>query len=198
MFNLFKLTINIVMECVIKRYLIHNQADSDDVKQDLQTLRYEIINDMKKTREDNSRNMSIINGGLQFVSEEILNNNKDNQQSYFRYKELLSMHQNLLISAGMPFLAAANFSSEHITDGENRNNSIINAIIDNTLAAKNLNSSGSEEAKKSVSIVPEVPDTEDNAPSFNSLKLFKNNEQSAEEFYQDRLAYDFQAVFDDD
>ena len=79
MFNLFKLTINIVMERVIKRYLIHNQGDSDDVKQDLQTLRYEIINDMKKTRENNSRNMSIINDGLQFVSEEILNNNKDNQ-----------------------------------------------------------------------------------------------------------------------
>ena len=54
---------------VIKRYLMHNQGDSDDpkqnefddIKQDLQTLRYEIINDMKKTREDNSRNMNIIN-----------------------------------------------------------------------------------------------------------------------------------------
>ena len=193
------------MERVIKRYLMHNQGDSDDpkqnefddVKQDLQTLRYEIINDMKKTREDNARNMSIINGGLQFVSEEILNNNKDNQQSYFRYKELLSMHQNLLISAGMPLLAAANFSSEHISDGENKNSNTTSIESNLVASLKNLNLSETDEAKKSTTVLPDAPDM---APvsSINSMRLFKNNEQSAEEFYQDRLAYDFQAVFDDD
>ena len=97
------------MERVVKRFLMHNQGDSDDpkqnefddLKQDLQLLKYDMLNDLKKSREDNMRNMFIINGGIQFLAEEILNNNinKDNLDSAFaRYRELLNNHHNMLKS----------------------------------------------------------------------------------------------------
>lgn len=70
------------MERVVKRYLMHNQGDIDDQRQndfdefklDLQQIKYEIMNDLKKTREDNSRNMFIINNGIQVLAEELLQN----------------------------------------------------------------------------------------------------------------------------
>jgi len=194
------------MERVIKRYLMHNQGDSDDpkqnefddIKQDLQTLRYEIINDMKKTREDNSRNMNIINGGLQFVSEEILNNNKGNQQSFFRYRELLSLHQNLLNNAGMPILA--NFATEFI-ESENKANNFSTSSESGCAAApaanKNVNQSDADEPRKSTTISPEIVEVEPIMPLQN-MKSFNNRAESAEEFYRNRLEYDFHAVFDDD
>jgi hypothetical protein len=88
---------------------MHNQGDSDDpkqnefddLKQDLQLLKYDMLNDLKKSREDNMRNMFIINGGIQFLAEEILNNNinKENIDSAFaRYRELLNNHNNILQS----------------------------------------------------------------------------------------------------
>ena len=97
------------MERVVKRFLMHNQGDSDDpkqnefddLKQDLQLLRYEMLNDLKKSREDNIRNMFIINGGIQFLAEEILTNNinKENLNSAItRYRELINTHNNILKS----------------------------------------------------------------------------------------------------
>lgn len=97
------------MERVVKRFLMHNQGDSDDpkqnefddLKQDLQLLRYEMLNDLKKSREDNIRNMFIINGGIQFLAEEILTNNinKENLNSaIIRYRELVNTHNNILKS----------------------------------------------------------------------------------------------------
>lgn len=74
------------MERVVKRYLMHNQGDIDDQRQndfdefklDLQQIKYEIMNDLKKTREDNSRNMYIINNGIQVLAEELLQNKFNN------------------------------------------------------------------------------------------------------------------------
>ena len=47
------------MERVVKRYFMHNQSDLDDPKQnefddiksELQTMRYEMMSDMKKSKE---------------------------------------------------------------------------------------------------------------------------------------------------
>lgn len=83
---------------------MHNQSDFDDpkqnendeFKQDLQLIRYEITNNLKKTRDDNMRNMFIINTGLECVAEEIANannNNKSPNNQFLRYKELLSSYQ---------------------------------------------------------------------------------------------------------
>ena len=85
------------MERVVKRFLMHNQNDFDDTKQneydefkqDLQLIRYEIINNFKKTREDNMRNMFCVNSGLEFLVNEITNNKSPSSQ-YIRYKELVN------------------------------------------------------------------------------------------------------------
>lgn len=111
------------MERVVKRYLMHNQGDLEDPKQndfddmklDLQQIKYEIVNDMKKTREDNTRNMFIINNGVQFLTEELLTdktnsgkdapsenssiNSSESNQSMIRYKEFLNSNQFMLRSS---------------------------------------------------------------------------------------------------
>lgn len=95
------------MERVIKRYLMHNQGEVDDlkqnefdeIKQDMQLMRYEIKIDMKKSREDCIRNIFIVNNGIQFIAEELVeminsnnytnnyyknNNNNNNKSGKFR------------------------------------------------------------------------------------------------------------------
>jgi hypothetical protein len=97
------------MERVVKRYLMHNQGDSDDsknefdeIKQELQMMKYEMENEMKKSKEDNFHNMFIINGSIEFVAEEIMKfcnqTNKENEESNVRFKELLNSHQKLFDS----------------------------------------------------------------------------------------------------
>lgn len=112
------------MERVIKRYLMHNQGDSEDpkqnefdeLKQDVQTIKFEILNDMKKSRDDNMRNMFILNGGIQFIAEELLNtlhddnelnssrnslidSDREQQPSFVRFKELINAHHNFYRSS---------------------------------------------------------------------------------------------------
>jgi hypothetical protein len=88
------------MERVVKRFLMHNQNDFDDpkqneydeFKQDLQLIRFEIINNFKKAREDSMRNMFCINAGLEFLVNEITVNKSPSIQ-FVRYKELINDSQ---------------------------------------------------------------------------------------------------------
>ena len=91
------------MERVIKRFLLHNQNDFDDpkqnecdeFKQDLQLLRYEILNNFKKCREETNRNLLTINTGIELVTEEIAMSDfsKTSNNLFHRYKELLSTYE---------------------------------------------------------------------------------------------------------
>lgn len=90
------------MERVVKRFLMHNQNDIDDpkqnefdgFKQDLQLIRYEMMNDVKKAKEENMKNMFVINTGLEFVAEEIARSNTSPKNQFYKYKELVN--ENLL------------------------------------------------------------------------------------------------------
>lgn len=83
---------------------MHNQNDFDDpkqneydeFKQDLQLVRYEIINNFKRLREDNLRNMFIINTGLEYLVEGLTNRTstiKSPNNQFLKYKELLNSYQ---------------------------------------------------------------------------------------------------------
>ncbi len=93
------------MERVVKRFLMHNQTDADDpkqneydsFKQELSTIRYEMMNDMKKSREENLKNMNLISAGLDFVSEELAKGNQIGNSpriNYSRSKELINENSN--------------------------------------------------------------------------------------------------------
>ena len=93
------------MERVVKRFLMHNQTDADDpkqneydsFKQDLSAIRYEMMNDMKKSKEENLKNMNLINTGLEFVAEELVKCNQIShspKSHYSRYKELINENTN--------------------------------------------------------------------------------------------------------
>ena len=86
------------MERVVKRFLMHNQCDIDNpkeneydgYKQDLQIIRSEMMNDVKKAKEENFRNMFIINAGLEFVAEEIAKSNSSPRNQFFKFKDLFN------------------------------------------------------------------------------------------------------------
>lgn len=144
------------MERVVKRYLMHNQGDLEDPKQndfdefklDLQQIKYEIVNDMKKTREDNTRNMFIINSGVQFLAEELLNNYLNSHKDHFKeknsiendspfkkFKEFISSNQIMLRSS---FLSDQN---ETISQKNSLNSSESNFVSNNQIdMTPNLNS----------------------------------------------------------
>lgn len=72
--------IKTVMDRMVKRYIMYNQGDIDDLKQseceeikkEMQLMRFEIKNDMRKSRDDTVRNMLIVNNGITFIAEELL------------------------------------------------------------------------------------------------------------------------------
>ncbi len=60
------------MQRIVKRFLLHKQrekdevgeADFDELKQDLQMVRYEMNNDLKRYREENYRLFTHIHSGI--------------------------------------------------------------------------------------------------------------------------------------
>jgi len=130
------------MERVVKRYFLHNQGSDlddpkqnefDDIKAELQTMRYEMISDMKKSKEDSARNMYIVNGSIQFIAEEVMINYKndcEDHQSLLRYRELLNAHQYLLASFNS--FSATCLQSDYNFSNSSSNTSNISNTTNNT------------------------------------------------------------------
>lgn len=154
------------MERVVKRYLMHNQGDSDDpkqsdleeFKQDLQTMRYEMLNDMKKSKEVNLRNSFMINNSVQFVAEEIMNNYKTEnkeilQLSVKRFKSLINLNQNLLANTESPTTNSQDEAFESTfnqVSSESNDSSSANAIINHQNAfTKRKNSQNNDSGESS-------------------------------------------------
>ena len=68
------------MQRIVKRFLLHKQRESDDVKennfeelkQDLQMVRFEMLNDIKKSEEETLKYISLIHNGVAIIGEEML------------------------------------------------------------------------------------------------------------------------------
>ena len=153
------------MERVVKRYLMHNQGDSDDpkqsdleeFKQDLQTMRYEMLNDMKKSKEVNLRNSFMINNSVQFVAEEIMNNYKTEnkeilQLSVKRFKSLINLNQNLLANTESPTTNSQDETYESTfsqVSSEANDSSSANATINQNTHTKRKNSQNNDSGESS-------------------------------------------------
>ena len=86
------------MKRVIKRFLLYNAKDNNDLqeknfeelKQDLQMMRYEINNDIKRMRTDAYKQSSLLHIGLGIMGEELLKNSNNRVKHRFRsYKHLI-------------------------------------------------------------------------------------------------------------
>jgi hypothetical protein len=205
------------MERVVKRYLMHNQGDSDDsknefdeLKQDLTSIRYQMINDMKKSREDTIRNMFIINRGINFVADELINKNQNlikvNEASLQRYKELQIAH-NLLFNS-------MSFSTNEKGDEQNtKETSRAGSLTkyDYFKFAQNLvkieRSFPHEDAKHEQNMSDEkntaafYNDRKSSNLSVESTELVSDSEENSRKSVdelQTRLAYDFHVVYEED
>jgi hypothetical protein len=95
------------MERVVKRYLMHSQDETDDdpklneledLKQELQIMKYDIVNDLKKSKEENIKNANMLNNSLQFVAEEVVVSEDEYEdedqareaEAYLKYQESLA------------------------------------------------------------------------------------------------------------
>ena len=84
------------MQRIVKRFLLHQQRESDEkendvgeIKQDLQMVRFEMINDLKKTREDTFRIVNNIQNGLLILGEEIFKaSDFDSIRKFREYKSI--------------------------------------------------------------------------------------------------------------
>jgi hypothetical protein len=73
------------MERIVKRFLLHSQRESDnaferefeELKQDLQTIRYEMLNDLRKSKEQNMQNVFLLHSGLSIIGEELFSYSKN-------------------------------------------------------------------------------------------------------------------------
>jgi hypothetical protein len=83
------------MQRIVKRFLLHNQRESDgfekefqELKQDLQMIRYEMTNDLKRSKEDAYHCQHLIHAGLNVLGDEVFreSTNEDNLARFNEYK----------------------------------------------------------------------------------------------------------------
>lgn len=84
------------MQRIVKRFLLHNQRDSaddavgeleiDELKQDIQSVRFEMANDLQRIREDTLRLSTHLSVALSAIGDEIFKNsaNSDNNANKFK------------------------------------------------------------------------------------------------------------------
>jgi hypothetical protein len=85
------------MQRIVKRFLLHNQRESDgfekefqELKQDLQMIRYEMTNDLKRAKEDSYHSQHLIHAGLNVLGDEVFRDstNEANLARFNEYKLL--------------------------------------------------------------------------------------------------------------
>lgn len=84
------------MQRIVKRFLLHKQRESDEVgeadfeelKQDLQMVRYEMLNDLKRSHEETVRMISHLQAGLVTIGDEIFKDSST--ENSLKFKELKS------------------------------------------------------------------------------------------------------------
>lgn len=84
-----------VMQRIVKRFLLHKQRESDEVgeadfdelKQDLQMVRFEMLNDLKRSRDDTNRLISTMQAGLIIIGDEVFGGSKLSSENSLRFKE---------------------------------------------------------------------------------------------------------------
>jgi hypothetical protein len=82
---MFKNDLKKVMQRIVKRFLLHKQRESDEInefdldelKQDLQMIRYEMNNDSKRAREEIKELLTFMNGGIKLIGEYVFQNTKE-------------------------------------------------------------------------------------------------------------------------
>ncbi|CAF0718901.1 unnamed protein product [Brachionus calyciflorus] len=90
-----ELTYTIVMQRIVKRFLLHNQRESSDsnernfeeLKQDLQMIRYEMQNDLKKSKEESFHSITLLHAGLTILGDEIFKNTTFMSENLNRFNE---------------------------------------------------------------------------------------------------------------
>lgn len=191
------------MQRVVKRYLMHNQGDSDDpkqndfedIRQDLQQAKFEIVNDLKKTREESLRNAFTINNGIQYIAEELLmispekkiednsgsNQTEQNKAKASTSERSTSLHKlkDFINSNKLFFKTISALSSKdrvnHRQNRSNFGNSESNLQFGENARSISSDNSGDLGSKSTLVKTPTI-----------------------EEFYQNRLAYDFQTLYEND
>lgn len=84
-----------VMERVAKRFLLHNnreneevkESDFDELKQDVQMARFEMLSDMRRSRENIIRYSSILHKGISLIGERFFNNEEIQSEFIKKYKQ---------------------------------------------------------------------------------------------------------------
>jgi hypothetical protein len=92
------------MQRIIKRFLLHhretddsNSIDFEELKQDLKMIRYEMNNDMKKTKDDIFDFLKNINIGLNIIGDQIFTNTEKEAKKFIDYKRNILRYNKLNI-----------------------------------------------------------------------------------------------------
>jgi len=138
------LTYQKVMERVIKRFLLHKQreeqdeireGDFEELKQDIQMLRFEMMNRLDETREDLAKNSLLLNEGVIVVGELLTTLTQETnpliKENFFAFKhnfystleKIRSIDSNLDSAPDTTFSALQSVSSTLSMPNLNQNNS---------------------------------------------------------------------------
>lgn len=138
------------MQRIVKRFLLHKQRESDEIgeidfaelKQDLQMVRFELLNDLKRFRDGNSRFMSHLTNGISIIGDEVfrgMKNENTDRFAEFKTTEIDQADLDVLIN-----------SYENNNRGKANKESTLDAgLSDQATSSKNPSTSSPQSASSS-------------------------------------------------
>ena len=128
------------MQRILIRFLLEKERQSDEVgdgdfselKQDLQMIRFEMLNELKKTRDDSARMIDHLNNVLIILGDEIFKNSK----SDINFNKYLNHKKNEINNLGHKI---------DVTKNDENKLKIIDSVIDTLGSSIEINSSSSSE-----------------------------------------------------
>jgi hypothetical protein len=102
------------MQRIVKRFLLHKQRESDEIgemdfdelKQDLQMIRFELLNDLRQSSEQTTRLVAQLQAGLALIGEEVLRNSANGNDALNKFRDYNNSNNNLNA-------ASTTFNDEH-------------------------------------------------------------------------------------
>ena len=88
------------MERVVKRFLLHNNRDTEDIresdfdelKQDVQAVRFDLLNDLRQVKSDTMKFVQMVHAGMSVLGEYLFKDNAD-EESDGTFKEFQSFKE---------------------------------------------------------------------------------------------------------
>ena len=186
------------MQRIVKRFLLHQQRESDEnendigeFKQDLQMVRFEMINDLRRTREEAVNLVNNIQNGLLILGDELFKGSDTESAQKFKVYKTSGLDGNDLYEDETKYESKSTGSG--LSNHSNSNDSSV-SLTKESISFNQIQNT-EEQNLNSIETLSSSTRSQFSIESFNELPLLKNLEPIEED---DTILKNLEPIEEDD